>query len=714
MKELFKTETMIFPAWTSLLRDEPSVSQRLERIQALREKRSNLNFSIPHIYLDSTFWRNYKLYIEIRRLELELGEEHGNLPIEQAYQAHKEWISIFTPLVHRTFWARWLYLERAFELASLSGDLLFGAISLRTLVEDVWALLEVATYEKHLEEKRPVVTLDDFIRIRRHGDLLFERFLPPLHDVESLPDSDTPKPFGEYEGLRQAFQALNDYVHPNYGSHLLALFPERAKVLTVLMDAYITVYEHFFQIPWVYEPVEGQSSELPPIELRSMVEETHFLLDETYPAIQRHRAKRNLAPEDADPAPHLRKWLVRSGESELLELAWQIAPDWFDPLIALAEFITGDSSKSKQDLCNTIIMKSENLGLPMRFTELILLAGARRLAKELEENFPNGRPSPGNSILWFRFFVKALSLILTTTQYKMSLMIWSTIRQLNDQNPIGAILASRSVVEHYAVAIYLGDRLQRVWEEFLKGATTGKLPANVLTRMEKEVARFLAGTKGTVEKATAWKEEWTRRGLNKAISLRSATKEGLAKDVQGFVYDFLYDFGSRVIHGTRARGVELCPPTDRMYRMANLSRALLAVDQLTSIESMLNLIGDGATVLERMYALAEALDQPNADRSRILKTVATAKNGLIPGKHYTGSGTMDDPFVFAEGLDYYDAFYKLCRQLDLNTDQRRLMQGPTGRFFDAVPDKAGQLFYFAAPIDRLMHRLCNTPHPNSS
>jgi hypothetical protein len=692
MKELLKTETTIFPAWTSLLRDEPSVSQRLERIQTLREKRSNLNFSIPYIHLDSTFWQHYELYARIRRLE----EGHSNLSIEQDYQAHNECISIFTPLVHRIFWARWLYLERAFELASLSGDLLFGAVSLRTLVEDVWALLELAAYEERLKEKRSTVTLDDLMHIRRHGDLLFERFLPPLRDVESLPNSDTPKPFGEYEGLRQAFQALNDYVHPNYGSHLLALFPERAKALTVLMDAYITVYEHFLRVPWVYEPVEGPSLELPSIELRSWAEEIHFLLDEVCPAIQRHRAGRNLAPEDDDPAPHLRKWLVQSGESEL-ELAWQINPYWFDPLTALAEFITGDSSKPRQDLCNTI-MKSKNLGLPMRFAELALLAGARGLAKELEENFPNGRPSPDkDSILWFRFFFEALNLMLTTTQYKMSLMTWSTIRQLNDRNPIGAILASRSVIEHYAVAIYLGVRLQRAWEEFLKQATTGKLPADVLTRMEKEVARFLAGTKGTVEEATAWKKEWTRMGLDKAINLRSATEEGLAEDVLGS----LYDFGSRVIHGTRARGVELCPPTDRMYRMANLSRALLAVDLLTSIESTQSLIRDGLSILTRMETLAKALGQPNADREKILKTVATAKDKLIPGRHYTGSGTMDDPFVFTHGLDYYDAFYKLCRQLDLNTNQRKLVQGPMGRFFNAVPDKAGQLFYFAAPIERL-------------
>ncbi len=692
MRNLFGTESTIFPAWVALLRNNPDVDYRLKKIRSLRKERSRLNFSIPYVQLDPGFWDQYKLYIEMRRLE----EGRSDLPIEQAYQAHAKCISIFTPLVHRTFWARWLYLERAFELASLSGDLLFGAISLRTLAEDVWALLELADYENHLKERKSTLTLDDCARIRRHGDLLFERFLPPLPGVDSLPNSDTPKPFGKYEDLRHSFQALNDYVHPNYGSHLLALFPERVKALTVLMDAYITVYERFLQVPWTYEPIEGPSLEFPSIELRSWEEEGRFLLENVYPAIQRHRAERSLAPEDADPAPHLRNWLARPGEPDL-ELIWHIDQAWFDPLRSLAEFVTGGSLKPEQELCNAL-MTSKRLGLPMRSGELLQLEGARRLAKELEERFLNGRPSPDeDSILWFRFFVEALELMLTTTQYEMSLMTWSTIRQLNDQNPIGAILASRSVLERYAVAIYLGVRLQRTWEEFLKRAATGKLPLDVLTRMEGEVARFLAGTKGTEEWTTAWKEEWSKLGLDKAINLRSATEEGLAESVLGF----LYDFGSRVIHGTRARGVELCPPTDRTYRMANLSRALLALDLLTSIESTLSLIRDGASVLNRMETLAKALDQPNADRAKILKAVATAKDKLSPGRHYTGSGTMDDPFVFTEGLDYYDAYGKLCQQLGLDTGQRRLVQDPSGRFLDAVPDKAGQLFYFAAPIERL-------------
>jgi hypothetical protein len=91
-----------------------------------------------------------------------------------------------------------------------------------------------------------------------------------------------------------------------------------------------------------------------------------------------------------------------------LELAWQVTPDWFDPLRPLAEFVAGTSSKSDQELCNVLIT-AKDLGLPMRPNELMELAGARGLAKEFENAHPQGRPSSdGDPIEWVRYCTKAL------------------------------------------------------------------------------------------------------------------------------------------------------------------------------------------------------------------------------------------------------------------------------------------------------------------
>ncbi|GBD36902.1 hypothetical protein HRbin36_02031 [bacterium HR36] len=327
----------------------------------------------------------------------------------------------------------------------------------------------------------------------------------------------------------------------------------------------------------------------------------------------------------------------------------------------------------------------------------MMLAGARELANEFAKGFSKGRPShEDDPIGWFRYCTKALELMLTTTQYKIGLMIWTCIRQLSDGNPVGSVLPMRSAIEHYAVAVYLGDRLERAWDEVVKGSSSGKIPVDRLLKLEEQVARFLAGTKGTEEEATKWKEEWSQLGLDRAINLRSATETGLANDVLGF----LYDFGSRVIHGERARGVELCPPTHEVYCRANLSRALLGLDLLVSIEYMPNTLRNGVAVLRKLQALARALAKPGANQTKILRTIAMARDKLIQGKHFTGSGTMDNPFVFAEGLEYYFAFYKLCEQLSLDTAQRTLVHSPSGRFFDAVPDKSGRLFYFAVPMEQ--------------
>lgn len=688
MKYLFDAQAMIYPAWVDLYQTEPAIKEYLNRIIDLRNRRSKINSRMPHIHLDRTFWDHYRLYISIRRAE----EGRIDLPFGQAYQAHKALITVFTPVAHRSFWARWLYLERAFELASLSGDLLTGAICLRTMIEDVWALLELARFEEQLNTTPTTITEDDFRRVRRHGDLLFKRFLPPLDAVSELPESESPRPFGYYDNLKRAYQALNDYVHPNYGSHLLALFPERTRALTILMDAYITVYDAFLQIPWVYDPVDAPCSELPSIELRSWEEEGRFLVENIFPLIQQHRAERNLASRNDAPAPALKNWLSRPGEPEL-DHAWQTVQDWFEHLRPLAEFIVRDHSKSERELCDAI-MTTKTLGLPMRTGELMQLASARERAQKLQDIFLEGRPSSENDLIrWFDFFERALGLLLTTTQYKIALMSWACIRQLNDQNPVGAILCMRSVIEHYAIGVYLGKRLQGIWKEVEKRGSSGKLPVDRLIGLEEEIARFLAGTKGTDEEVTKWKEEWSSLDLDRALNLRAATDKGLAEDELGF----LYKFGSRVIHGERARGVELCPPNDTVYRTANLSRALLALDILASIERILDVIIGGAIILRKMESLAQALAKSGADHEKIIRLALTATNRLVHGRHYTGRGTIDDPFTFADGIDYYDAFYQLCRELALDVDQRKLVRAPHGRFLDEVPDKSGTLFYFATP-----------------
>src|SRR5262249_49970951 len=156
------------------------------------------------------------------------------------------------PLVHAVVWPRWLYLERALESASQAGDLLFGALVLRTMAEEVGALRRLDRFERALMDRPGPVTAMALHSIRAHGDLLSARFLPLDPEQPTLTNAVDVEPLSAQEEreLDAASKRLNDYVHPNYGSHLLALFPERSSAGRVLIDATISVLEHFFSLSW--------------------------------------------------------------------------------------------------------------------------------------------------------------------------------------------------------------------------------------------------------------------------------------------------------------------------------------------------------------------------------------------------------------------------------------------------------------------------------
>lgn len=668
------------------------MAEKLDCVRELRQRRAQGNQHLPHLQLDPDFRHCLALYPQMR--EAEAGR--SDLPFHQAYQAHAQIIQIFTPVVHRAFWARWLYLEHALEIASNSGDLLFGAGILRTMVEDVWSLRELGRLESALVlPDGQGATPEVFQRIRLHGDLLWTRFLPPdAHDAK-LPDNSLPEAFsgpGD-EQLLAVFQRLNDYVHPNYGSHLLSLFPERSVAADALLSAFIAIYESFFELPWADSIVSPPFSSFAPPAARSWAEEVHFLRDETLPEIQRHRADRGLADPSEEPAPNVLRWIDR--EEDGYDLMFEALPEWFEPIRGLAEVVIGIVPSDRKMV--GLLRERPDLGFPPRTEEMLVFAGGRNLGAVLEQDFPAGAPSREKSLTeWLRFVTTVIDLAFTTTLHKMTLLRAALVRQLNARNPLGSILGMRALVEHQAVALWLGQRLNREWEEARKQSSSGTLPTEWLEHLEHDIARFLAGTKGTAEQHTAWKSEWARVALDNAVNLRSAVEQGLKSNQ---VLEYLYDLGSNALHGSRARGIELCPPADAVYLRANLSRALIALDDLTSLDAQLDIIAEAHRVSWAMETLRSPLEQSNVDWAQIIRTALTPGQRLKKDRDYTGEGTEGGPYVFASGLPYYDALSRLCDQLGLDRQKRRQVDSD-GRLLDVVSGAERQHF-FLVPKDLL-------------
>src|SRR5262249_22161884 len=141
--------------------------------------------------------------------------------------------------------------------------------------------------------------------------------LPPVQERPDLPASVKIEPLSEPEEgtLAIVHRRLNDYVHPNYGSHLLALFPERSAAGAVLLDAAIGVYECFLEISWAEQRVAAPCTTPEPLSMRPWSDEVR-LFKETVSVLHAHRVDRHLVEANTASVRHVIHWLESDREDE--------------------------------------------------------------------------------------------------------------------------------------------------------------------------------------------------------------------------------------------------------------------------------------------------------------------------------------------------------------------------------------------------------------
>jgi hypothetical protein len=137
--------------------------------------------------------------------------------------------AIVQPVLRAAAWPRWLLLERAFLDGSATGDLLFAALTLRTMCEEVLRLHALDLDANQLARLAASNNDGDGQRLQLYFAVawtsigpLSEQTVLEGRDWPSLKDMAKAMPYRE-----KARASLNSYVHPNYGSHIAALFPER-------------------------------------------------------------------------------------------------------------------------------------------------------------------------------------------------------------------------------------------------------------------------------------------------------------------------------------------------------------------------------------------------------------------------------------------------------------------------------------------------------
>lgn len=669
----------LFAPWRAIWARNPTVAETANKADELARERNRLKPPKPEAGIIGLFRQ------PLRKL---CGQEaNSSLTDPQEYLQELDTLG---PLLAAARWPRWLLLEDALEAANQNSDFLVAALALRTLIEEfrVSARLEElhGTIQRGLEGGDKNKTL---AAVSAHAKLLIARLLPRL----------SPTPFNmprriQHDRdldriLREPQRRLNDYVHPNYGSHVTAVTPEDAEAGSVLLSAFVETYDPFLRLPWI--------SCLPTASNRSGTNRTttprherRLFLEVTVPKIER-TIKRFGYPENWTAiSPELfRRFFEIIDRAESLNRT-PVLDDSVTDLTSLYDLLVPHSAPhSAADLAH----------FPDRHTNLsfasedwpLMFSGVRRLAKELddcvrdvkpEQLFPQ-KPPYGP---WIKLICKSIELTLTIDMLKQNGMRRATIRMLNRGNVLGALLCCRSFIEYYAVGEWLSAELASGWKQVEKAAEEMQDIKPALDAIEGRVASFLAGTKGTAEAPRHWRERWA----NTAGSVALLTAVDAAFPPESGDMNAAYGHFSRAIHGETLTGGDLLPGSERLQAYV-FGQILRTLGQLMEFRAHNPMSVSAIYTLRRFESLANV-----STAAEMARQIAASRipEHLDKGTHFRGAGTIDDPFRFPEHIDYYAATEALCRQLGKQPELWAAWETPEG-FGTIVHTSDNAVLYFA-------------------
>jgi hypothetical protein len=236
-----------FPTWRRVWEKDAHLRNTLCRVDKLRELRSQGNFVLPSIptEVDRAALRKCS---EIVSTLVALPED---LIVHRATELPRVMSEIF-PVLPAIRWGRWLYLEKALEQAMSTGDLLFAAVALRSLGEEALRLRALQIGSDDWRSRSP-----QEIRAWAAAVLIV---IEPLVRDHSEAKSKKAEHFGlslshkDDDEIRTCIERLNDYIHPNYGSHILVLYPESAEGCGIILDSLEKILAAFLKFTWANDP----------------------------------------------------------------------------------------------------------------------------------------------------------------------------------------------------------------------------------------------------------------------------------------------------------------------------------------------------------------------------------------------------------------------------------------------------------------------------
>lgn len=578
------------------------------------------------------------------------------------------------PLLRACVWPRWLLLEAALDDASNSGSLHLSALILRTQIEELDALRTVAGVLLPRDVSWDDAALAAAISTLRNCVLprlqtkTAEQLVELAFDAAGSGARPTP--------LQKAFDQLSEYVHPNYGSHALSVRPHSVEAASVFVEAFVAIYEAFLSLPWVKD-LDDRAE--PPKRGATESRDPYLILaDCTIPA---------LAP--AFPAFEQKVWnesvncFHRRAELESQNEASSCATENGE----CATKIDVEAIQALRQHAAPPAGWPEPLGTAAGRDRYALLVDVeRQLAKDAERFLPG--VSLRDDKAWLSFLLSGLSFSINVTEHKLDTLGKKAAQLINARNALGATVAIRSMLEHHALAIELGARLQTLWERAERAAPNEDKVSDALGEAERQIARVLAGSSASREHSAPWKTLWEQT-VRKPYNVLNPVRALDAKE-PGFLKT--YGLLSHVVHGTVCTGGDLLgtPISDPGVAEPILAQLAVFLSWLCDLDAMLDRQAASMTIAHR-------LDVIRRDRIGLGTRITTMRilegQKLRPGRDIFGSGTESDPYRFRDGLLYHDAYYHYLKQEGIQVRKRSLEKFPDG-FGDRLETEDGRVLCF--------------------
>jgi hypothetical protein len=630
------TSSTLFPTWREAWCQHEEIVTLFHDAETLLRRRSSGNHKYP-VPPESVFARADHAVVAIR----DWVHRHSPLaePPEEAAKAiyDQAW-----PLLRAAAWPRWLLLERAFLDASNSGDLHFAALLLRTMCEEIdrQHLLDVDrsmfvsfAASTVLEER------DRFAKILEGARSSIAPLTRAALDLPSGEDR-SERPAGEVE-LDRVRASLNDYIHPNYGSQVAALYPERTTAAVVLLTAVVAVYRSFFALSWSGQKPRGSSRPVPVQHL------------------SQSRAARDVVSR-----------VLPAARGLLQELEIPSALDWLMQPHGAAMNVLG--SPEATALLNTLPNPVKTADLRIAGdgswsgtapNALLNRALARRSEFLLTTEFPNGAPSVQETDRWFSFLSRAIELILLVNELKEALFKTQLVRQLAQGNALAIELCLRSLIEHRATVAALPERLTRKWIEAARRLQPGGSLPQSIEDIDNTIAKLLAGRRSSKEPLLPFATREDGKPILASISLPTLIADAFENSP---AISKNYDLASAAIHGRIQRGKELLRDRSGSETAHARLMGLNVLDWICNISEQKKYWYPALQIMmSAKHAALQSCKVPSGDSRKTRQVMGEYEGTFKANKDYTGEGTKAAPILFRTHLLYYSATRHFLKQMNI-------------------------------------------------